>query len=147
MEEQRTNWTARRAHQSQKRADYAKVMGGLLLNFFLFIGLLYALLPTTRLGLALGLGLGLGLLRRLCGGTRRLDRQCHPVLGRPVLVLAEAKKMVASSILELEHVAYLDGSARRRGDLLVLQLLAAFFCESQVTRQRREVDSIGVGSG
>ena len=48
--------------------------------------------------------LGLGLFRRLCGGTRRLDRQCHPVLGRPVLVLAEAKKMVVSSILELELV-------------------------------------------
>ena len=80
----------------------------------LFIGPPYALLLPTRLGLALGLGLGLGLLRRLCGGTRRLDRQCHLVLGRPVLVLAEASKLVASGILELEHVAYLGGAARRR---------------------------------
>ena len=85
--------------------------------------MLYALLP-TRLGLALGLGLGLGLLRRLCGGTRRLDRQCHPVLGRPVLVLAEAEKKwwrVAS--LSFGHVAYLGGAARRRGDLLGLVLV------------------------
>ena len=29
-------WTARRARQSQKRADYAKVVGGLLLNFFIY---------------------------------------------------------------------------------------------------------------
>ena len=89
------------ARQSQKRADYAKVVGGLLLGFSYLLACSTPYFSPERLGLALGLGLGLGLLRRLCGGTRRLDRQCHPVLGRPVLVLAEAKKLVVSSILEL----------------------------------------------
>ena len=54
--------------------------------------------PDWALRLALALALGLAFFAAFAIAaalgyfTRRLDRQCHPVLGRPVLVLAEAKK-------------------------------------------------------